>query len=61
MPLVYSGTVKDPWGNTKAGFKASGTINRKEFGLLYKNAAATGEAVVSDDIDFSIDAVLIKQ
>jgi polyisoprenoid-binding protein YceI len=61
LPLVYGGTVKDPWGNTKAGFKAKGKINRKEFNLKYSGAAATGEAVVSDDIEFGIDAVLIKQ
>jgi polyisoprenoid-binding protein YceI len=61
VPLVYNGTVKDPWGNTKAGFKATGKINRKDYGLKYSNAAATGEAVVSDDIEFKIDAVLIKQ
>ncbi len=61
FPLVYGGTVVDPWGNTKAGFKATGSINRKEFGLKYKDAAATGEAVVGDIIDFTLDAVLIKQ
>lgn len=61
LPLVYNGTVKDPWGNTKAGFKATGTINRKDYGLKYSNAAATGEAVVADNVDFTIDAVLIKQ
>lgn len=61
IPVVYGGTVTDPWGNVKAGFKATGKINRKEFNLLYKNAAATGEAVVSDDINFTIDAILIKQ
>jgi polyisoprenoid-binding protein YceI len=61
LPLVYGGTVIDPWGNTKAGFKATGSINRKEFGLKYKDAAATGEAVVGDVVDFTIDAVLIKQ
>lgn len=61
VPLVYGGTVKDPWGNVKAGFKATGTINRKDYGLKYANAAATGEAVVSDNVDFTIDAVLIKQ
>jgi polyisoprenoid-binding protein YceI len=61
MPLVYGGTVVDPWGNTKAGFKATGKIDRKEFGLLYKDAAATGEAVVGDNVEFTIDAVLIKQ
>lgn len=61
VPLVYGGTVKDPWGNIKAGFKATGTINRKDYNLKYKDAAATGEAVVGDNVDFTIDAVLIKQ
>jgi polyisoprenoid-binding protein YceI len=61
LALTYGGTVKDPWGNIKAGFKATGKINRKDFGLNYKNAAATGEAVVSDDIEFRLDGVLIKQ
>jgi polyisoprenoid-binding protein YceI len=60
LPLTYNGTVKDPWGNTKAGFKASGKINRKDYGLKYSNAAATGEAVVSDEVEFTINAVLIK-
>lgn len=61
LPLVYGGTVKDPWGNTKAGFKSTGKINRQEYGLSYKDASAAGEAVVSDEIEFTIDAVLIKQ
>ena len=61
LAVVYGGTVKDPWGNTKAGFKATGKINRVDYGLLYKNAAATGEAVVSDVVEFRLDAVLIKQ
>ena len=61
VPLVYGGQVKDPWGNLKAGFKATGKINRKDFGLKYANAAASGEAVVGDEVEFTIDAVLIKQ
>jgi polyisoprenoid-binding protein YceI len=61
VPLVYGGTVKDPFGNIKAGFKATGEINRKDYNLKYNNAAATGEAVVSDNVEFTIDAVLIKQ
>lgn len=61
IPVVYNGTVKDPWGNTKAGFKATGKINRKAFNLKYSGAAATGEAVVGDEVEFTIDLVLIKQ
>jgi polyisoprenoid-binding protein YceI len=61
LPLVYGGIVKDPWGNTKAGFKATGKINRKEYNLMYKNSAASGEAIVADDVEFKVDIVLIKQ
>jgi polyisoprenoid-binding protein YceI len=58
--VSYNGQVTDPWGNRKAGFKAGGKINRKDFGLKYNNAAAAGEAVVGDDVSFSIDLVLVK-
>lgn len=61
VPLVYGGTVKDPWGNLKAGFKAAGKINRQEYGLKYSNTAASGEAVVGDEVEFTADLVLIKQ
>jgi polyisoprenoid-binding protein YceI len=60
VPVVFNGIVKDPWGNTKAGFKATGKINRKEFNLKYSNAAATGEAVVGDEVEFTVDLTLIK-
>ncbi len=61
VPLVYGGTVKDPWGNTRAGFKATGTINRKEFKLTWDKKTEAGEAVVGDDVEFTIDASLIKK
>lgn len=61
VPLVYGGTTKDPWGNTRAGFKATGTINRKEFKLTWDKKNDLGEAVVADDVTFTIDASLIKK
>ncbi len=61
VPAIYNGTVTDPWGNIKAGFKATGKINRKEFNLKYNNAAKTGEAVVGDEVEFKMDLILIKQ
>ncbi|MFM8432450.1 MAG: YceI family protein [Bacteroidota bacterium] len=61
VPLVYGGTTKDPWGNTRAGFKATGKINRKEFKLTWDDKNALGEAVVGDEVEFTIDASLIKK
>lgn len=33
LDVEYGGTIKDPYGLTRAGFTLDGKINRKEFGL----------------------------
>jgi len=38
----YTGTVKDPWGNTKIGFKATTAINRFDYGLKWNKALEAG-------------------
>ena len=40
--LEVGGVAKDPWGNTRTGFTASTTVNRKDFGLEYNAALETG-------------------
>lgn len=52
--------VKDPWGNTRAGFKVNGTINRFDFGLKWNALLELGGAVVSENVDIVIDVELIK-
>ena len=53
-PLVlkaeYGGTMKDFYGNTKAGFEVGGTLKRKEFGLHWDAVTEAGGVVVSDEI-----------
>jgi len=53
--VMYGGTIKDPWGNTKAGFKASTTINRKDYGLKWGALTETGSAVVGDEVKMLIN------
>ena len=53
--VVYGGTIKDPWGNIKAGFKASAKINRKDFGLKWGAVTETGGAVVGDEVRMQIN------
>ena len=59
--VLYGGTIKDPWGNTKAGFKASGKINRKEFGLKWGALTDSGGAVVVDDVNMVINTDFAQQ
>ena len=49
----YTGTVNDPWGNTKAGFKLKGEINRQDFGLSWSKMIEVGP-VVGDEVELDI-------
>jgi polyisoprenoid-binding protein YceI len=57
--VVYNGTVKDPYGNTKAGFKLMGSINRFDYGLKWNTMAEAG-AVVGDMVEIKINIELAK-
>jgi polyisoprenoid-binding protein YceI len=61
LEVDYNGTAVDPYGQTKAGFEISGTINRKEFGLKWDAVTEAGSIVVADKIQLVIDAQLVKQ
>ena len=59
--VEFGGVVKDPWGNTRAGFTVNGKINRKEFGLNWSALTEAGGLVVSDDVRVSCEIELVKQ
>lgn len=59
--IEYSGTVVDPYGQTKAGFTVTGKISRKEFGLVWNAVTEAGSIVVSDEIKINAEIQLIKQ
>jgi len=61
LAVEYSGQMKDPWGNTKAGFALSGKINRKDWGLNWNSALETGGVLVSDEVRLGIELQFIKQ
>ncbi len=45
----------DPWGNTKAGFEATGKINRKDFGIEYNAALETGGVLIGDEVKLELN------
>ena len=51
LDVKYGGTIVDPWGNTKAGFKVMGTINRTDWGLKYNSVMDTGGLMIGEEID----------
>ena len=55
------GRTKDPWGNERAGFSASGKINRHDFGLTWNQALESGGVMVGDEVKLTIDVELVHQ
>ncbi|MEW6702092.1 MAG: YceI family protein [Bacteroidota bacterium] len=58
--VVYNGTVKDPWGNTKAGFKIKGEINRFDYNLKWNALMEAGGAVVGSTVYITVNLELQK-
>ena len=61
LTATLEGRTRDPWGNERAGFSATGKINRREFGLNWNQALETGGVMVGDDVKLTIDVELVHQ
>lgn len=61
LDTKFNGTINDPWGNTKAGFKAEGKLSRKEFGIVWNKAIETGGFVVGDEVEIVINVEMAKE
>jgi polyisoprenoid-binding protein YceI len=57
---TFNGVTKDPWGNTRAGFSAEGTLNRKDFGLVWDKVLDNGGLVVGNEVHIHLDIECIK-
>jgi polyisoprenoid-binding protein YceI len=60
LPVDYLGAVKDPWGNEKAGFATSITLNRKDYGVNWNKALDNGGVLLGDDVDVRISLEMGK-
>lgn len=59
--VVNEGRVTDPWGNQRAGYTASATINRKDFGLEWNMGLEAGGVLVGDEVKITIETELVRQ
>lgn len=57
----YNGTVKDPWGNTKAGFKATTEINRLDYNLKWNALTEIGSMVVGKEVTIIVNLEVALQ
>ncbi len=58
--LEFDGTGQDPWGGTRAGFSATATINRKDWGIEWNAPLETGGVLVGEKVQIELDVELVK-
>lgn len=60
LNVEYAGTSKSPWGTVSAGFSASTTVNRKDFGLTWNQVLETGGIAVGEEVTIDIELELLQ-
>jgi polyisoprenoid-binding protein YceI len=61
LDVEYSGIVKDPYGQTKAGFEVKGKVNRKEFGVSFNAITDNGGVMLGEEVKLQASVQLVKQ
>ena len=69
LHVRFLGTWQTPWWEdgvdhgpkTRAGFVATGRLNRQDFGVSWNSPLDRGGVVVSDEIDITVDAEAILE
>jgi polyisoprenoid-binding protein YceI len=61
LPVEFLGAAKDPWGQSRIGFEAETTVNRKDFGLTWNAALETGGFLVGDEVKITLSIQAVAQ
>jgi polyisoprenoid-binding protein YceI len=61
LNLELEGFGPDPFGGTRAGFSATGEINRSDFGVSYNGPVPGGGTIVSEKVQISLDIEAVLQ
>jgi len=61
LTMNHGGTIKDPWGNTRAGLKVTGILNRTDFGLKYNSTLEAGGLMLGEEVELSCKMELVKK
>jgi len=61
LDVEFGGIVKDPYGQTKAGFEVKGKIARKEYGITFNGPTDNGGLLLGEEVKLLASVQLVKQ
>lgn len=60
IPFEFEGAATDPFGNLRAGFEGSVTVNRKDYGITWNAALEAGGVLVGEKVVLEFEVSAIK-
>lgn len=60
LDVTNEGSGRDPWGNERIGFTATGKLNRLDYGLKWNVALEAGGVTVGDEVRITIDVEIMR-
>lgn len=60
LDAEFLGAIVDATGTDRVGFAATGSINRKDFGVKFSPVFGVSNAVVSDKVELIIEAEFVR-
>jgi len=60
LDVTFNGEAVGPDGNSRAGFSATGDLNRKDFGLTWSKLTEAGGVMVGDEVNLRLEIEATK-
>ncbi|MFE9685772.1 YceI family protein [Streptomyces sp. NPDC006285] len=60
LSLAYLGTGADPWGGTRAAFRATTELRREDFAMNYNQVVAAGIAAIGTTLKVELDIQAVQ-
>jgi len=60
LDLAYLGTGSDPWGGTRAAFRATAELHREDFAMDYNQVVRAGVALIGTTLRVELDVQAVQ-
>jgi polyisoprenoid-binding protein YceI len=60
LDLAYLGTGADPWGGTRAAFRAGAQLRREDFAMNYNQVVQAGIAAIGTTLKVELDIQAVQ-
>lgn len=60
LEVEFNGIGQDPWGGTRAGFTATGSISRKDYGIDFNVPLGGDKALLGDKVDIQLEVQAVR-